>query len=109
MPWKSSGREFGMASMAFARNAVAAAANEEIKVGATIGLQHAFRVEALVATAHCRQRRHPGLSPPRQFLFGYFEMQLPCLDIERDHVTALHQRQRAADGSFWRRMQNHRA
>ena len=54
--------------MTFAWHGMAAAADKEIEIGALIGLQNAFDIEALIAPLHLMRWWRPMLAPCGEFL-----------------------------------------
>ncbi len=54
--------------MALARDLRAPAADQEVEIGAAIGLKHPLNVKVLVAPAHGRRRRRPIRVAPAKFV-----------------------------------------
>src|SRR5262245_19677005 len=91
-----------MPSVRMARNAGIAPAHEEVEIAALVGLQHTLDIETLIAAARRRLRRGPGLAALAQLLLIDEELEAPSRNVELDHVTVLHQSERAAARGFGR-------
>src|SRR6476659_4834479 len=86
-----------------------ALADEEVEVGALVGLLYVVEIKAPIAALERRLGRLPFRLSLLQFGVGNEELDLPFRDIELDHVAVLHQREHAAGGRFGRYVQHHGA
>src|SRR5690606_8355596 len=82
----SSGKYATSASVRFLRHPGAAAADQEIEIGALVGLQHMVDIEALVAALEIRLRRLPGGLALGQLRVRHIDVQPPPGDVELDRV-----------------------
>src|SRR5918998_1316783 len=80
-------------SVVVARHGRPAPADEEVEVGALIGLQHVVDVELGVAPRGGRFGRAPGGAARRQLRLVHMQVQAAGRDVERDHVAVPHQRE----------------
>jgi hypothetical protein len=88
---------------------VTAGADEEVQVGAGVGLQHVVGVEAGPAAGGRRRRSGPLRAAARELLVGHLEREGAGRDVERDPVAGADQRERAAGGGLGGDVQHDRA
>src|SRR5712664_2713987 len=87
--------------MRVARNIGAAAADEEVQIGAQMRLLHMLHIK-FVPAALRYGRRPPLAFTSREFLIGHVQMKAAGGHVELDEVPVAHQRQRTTLGSLRR-------
>src|SRR3954471_5780098 len=78
-------------SVVIARHERAALADQEVEVGALVGLLHMVEVELPVAARQMGLRLFPALLPARELLLGHEQVQPSLGHVELDQVTVLDQ------------------
>src|ERR1700730_3723749 len=96
-------------SMRLSRHFRPALADEEVEVGALMGLHDMLHIEPGIAAVVGLRRRFPGLLSLAQLVIRDVEMEAALLDVEFDHVAVAHQRQGSARGGLGRDVQHHGA
>src|SRR6202034_3040624 len=81
-------------------------AREKIKIAALVGLADMLGIHRAVAAQKVRRRWCPGGATACQFLIADVKMDFSRRDIDLDLVAGLHQRERAADKTFGRDVQD---
>src|SRR3712207_774387 len=80
-------------SMVVPRNGRSALADEEVEIGALVGLQDMVDVELGVAAARMGRRRLPSGAPAVELVRLHVQVQGARLHVEGDEVAVLDQRQ----------------
>ena len=87
--------------MRLSRHRVAPAADQEVEIGAVMGLADVLDIQAGIAAGrHDRRRRLPRFAAARELFVRHHQLQPASRHVELDHVAVFDERQRAAGGGL---------
>src|SRR6185312_10931958 len=93
-------------SVALAPHGRARAADQEVEVGALVGLLHGRAVELDPAALGVRRQWPPFRAAPGELGGGHVQLERARVDVERDAIAALDERERAARRGLGCRVQH---
>src|SRR5439155_14229661 len=96
-------------SVVITRDEGAALADQEVEVGAVVGLQHVVEVKAPVAARERRRGFLPRFLSARELPRWNLQRQFSLRDVELDLVAVFNQSERAAPGRLGADVQHHGA